>query len=73
MILAAGAYLVAAAIGFKSVYAAGFDIRALVMVCVLALIMLGYKVITKKSIPVIALFLTAAGAGLVLYLFTILF
>ncbi len=72
MILAAGAYLVMAAVGFKSVYAAGFDWRALVVVGVLAVIMTGYKLITKKSIPVIAFILTAAGVGLVTYLLTII-
>ena len=72
MILAAGAYLVMAAVGFKSVYAAGFDWRALTVVGVLAVIMTGYKLITKKSIPVIAFILTAAGVGLVTYLLTII-
>lgn len=68
MIIAAGGYLVVTAIGIQSFYSMNFDLRSIIITAILAVIMLLYKLIFKKHIPVIAFILVAAGVGLVAYI-----
>lgn len=68
MIIAAGAYLVVTAIGIQNYTSISFDLRSVIITAVLALIMILYKLIFKKQIPVIAFILVAASVGLVAYI-----
>ena len=68
MILAAGAYLVCTALGVHSVYKTAIDVKAVIITAILASIMVGYKLIRKKSIPIIVFILISAVVGLVVYL-----
>ncbi len=67
MIIAAGAYLVVTAIGIQSFYSMSFDLLSIIITAILAVIMIVYKIIFKKHIPVIAFILVAAGVGLITY------
>ena len=67
MIIAAGAYMVCTAVGIHSVYKVAIDVRAIITTAILAVIMIGYRLIRKKNIPIIVFILIAAAVGLVVY------
>ena len=64
MILSAGLYLMASAIGIKSASAINPQLRGIVLTAILAVIMLAYKKLFKKPIPVITLIAISAVAGM---------
>ena len=64
MILSAGLYLMASAIGIKSASAINPELRGIILTAILAVIMLAYKKIFKKPIPVITLIAISAVAGM---------
>lgn len=68
MIIAAGGYMVVTAIGIQSYYSISFDLRCIIITAILALIMVLYRIIFKKHIPVIVFILIAAGVGLIAYI-----
>ena len=64
MILSAGLYLMLSAVGIKSATAITPELRGIILTAVLAVIMLAYKKIFKKPIPVITFIATAAIIGI---------
>ena len=68
MIIAAGAYLVITAIGIHSYYSMDIDLRSVIITSILAVIMIGFKLIFKKHIPIIPFILVSACVGIVAYL-----
>lgn len=67
MIIAAGAFLMFNSVGFINVTSINVNWVSILLVGIIALIMLGYKKIFKKSIPVIQLILCSAGVGIIYY------
>lgn len=65
MIISAGAYLILTALGIKNFYAMSLDVTSIIITSILAVVMIGYKIITKKHIPVIAFILISACVGIV--------
>ena len=68
MIIAAGSYLLLTALGIKNFYSIAFDLRSIIITSILAVVMIGYKLITKKHIPVIAFILVSACVGMITYI-----
>lgn len=68
MIISAGAYLMITAIGIQNYASINFDLRSIIITAILATLMLAYRLIFKKHIPVIAFILLSAGVGLVAYI-----
>lgn len=64
MILSAGAYLMLSAVGVSSLKSMAFDVRGIILTAILAAIMLAYKKIFKKPIPVIMFIVIAACVGM---------
>ena len=68
MILSAGLYLMMSAVGVKSLESCSLQLRGVILTAVLALIMLAYKKIFKKPVPVITFIAISAVVGILSFI-----
>lgn len=68
MILSAGLMLASTAIGFASVYSIAIELKSIILTAVISAIVIGYKLITKKSLAVIPIILISAVLGIIVYI-----
>ena len=68
MILSAGLYLMVSAVGIKNYENCSLQLRGVILTAVLALIMLAYKKIFKKPVPVITFIAISAVVGIISFI-----
>lgn len=67
MILSAGLMLATSAIGLISVYSIAIEIKSFILTALIGAIVIAYKLITKKNLPVIPIILISAILGIIVY------
>lgn len=68
MILSAGLMLAMTAIGFASIYTIAIEVKSIILTALIGLVVIAYKLITKKSLPVIPIILISAVLGIIVYI-----